>query len=154
VGPLTLTTRARAAWTSCLRPRRRALSRAIERRPAVPGRGRRLHDEELRQLLDAVAVGQVTPGPVFTTATFVGYVLGGAPGAGVATIGIFLPAFVFVALSGPLVPRLRRSRIASTVLDGVSVASLALMVVVTLSSVVPRSWTSRPYCLPSQARFC
>ncbi|HWU91529.1 MAG TPA: chromate efflux transporter [Kofleriaceae bacterium] len=84
------------------------------------------------QLLDAVAVGQVTPGPVFTTATFIGYVLGGALGAGVATIGIFLPAFVFVALSGPLVPRLRRSRTAGAVLDGVNVASLALMAAVTL----------------------
>lgn len=84
------------------------------------------------QLLDAVAVGQVTPGPVFTTATFIGYVLGGAPGAGVATIGIFLPAFVFVAVSGPLLPRLRRSRTAGAVLDGVNVASLALMAVVTL----------------------
>jgi chromate transporter len=84
-----------------------------------------------RQLLDAVAVGQVTPGPVFTTATFVGYVLGGAPGAAVATVGIFLPAFVFVALSGALVPRLRRSPTAGAVLDGVNVASLALMAVVT-----------------------
>lgn len=84
------------------------------------------------QLLDAIAVGQITPGPVFTTATFIGYVLGGAAGAGVATLGIFLPAFVFVAISGPLVPRLRRSRTAGAVLDGVNVASLALMAVVTL----------------------
>jgi len=84
-----------------------------------------------QQLLDAVAVGQVTPGPVFTTATFVGYVVAGAPGAVVATIGIFLPAFVFVALSGPLVPRIRRSRVAAAALDGVNVASLALMAVVT-----------------------
>ena len=83
-----------------------------------------------RQLLDAVAVGQVTPGPVFTTATFVGYVLGGPAGAAAATVGIFLPAFVFVALSGPLVPRLRRSPTAGAVLDGVNVASLALMAVV------------------------
>jgi chromate transporter len=84
-----------------------------------------------RQLLDAVAVGQITPGPVFTTATFIGFVLGGTPGALVATVGIFLPAFVFVALSGPLVPRLRRSPTAGAVLDGVNVASLALMAVVT-----------------------
>ncbi len=83
------------------------------------------------QLLDAVAVGQVTPGPVFTTATFVGYVLGGPSGAVLATVGIFLPAFVFVALSGPLVPRLRRSWVAGAFLDGVNVASLALMAVVT-----------------------
>jgi chromate transporter len=83
------------------------------------------------QLLDAVAVGQITQGPVFTTATFIGYLLGGGPGAAVATLAIFLPAFVFVALSGPLVPRLRRSRVAAAVLDGVNVASLALMVVVT-----------------------
>jgi chromate transporter len=82
------------------------------------------------QLLDAIAVGQVTPGPVFTTATFVGYVLGGAAGAGVATLGIFLPAFVFVAVSGPLVPRLRRSPLAGRALDGVNVTSLALMAVV------------------------
>jgi chromate transporter len=84
------------------------------------------------QLLDAVAIGQVTPGPVFTTATFVGYVLGGHVGAAAATVGIFLPAFVFVAVSGPLVPRLRRSAIAGAFLDGVNVASLALMAVVTV----------------------
>ncbi len=86
-----------------------------------------------RQLLDAVAAGQVTPGPVFTTATFIGYLLAGARGAAVATVGIFLPAFIFVALSGPLVPLLRRSRTAGAVLDGVTVASLGLMAVV--------SWT-------------
>jgi len=84
-----------------------------------------------RQLLDAVAVGQVTPGPVFTTATFIGYVLAGVPGAVLATVGIFLPAFVFVAVSGPLIPRLRRSRFAGAALDGVNAASLGLMAVVT-----------------------
>ena len=83
------------------------------------------------QLLDAVAVGQVTPGPVFTTATFIGYLLGGTAGAAAATAGIFLPAFIFVALSGPLVPRIRKSAVAGAVLDGVNVASLALMAVVT-----------------------
>jgi chromate transporter len=82
------------------------------------------------QLIDAIAIGQVTPGPVFTSATFIGYVLGGPLGAAVATIGIFLPAFVFVALSGSLVPRMRRSPAAGAVLDGVNVASLALMAVV------------------------
>jgi len=83
------------------------------------------------QLLDAIAVGQITPGPVFSTATFIGYLLGGTPGAVVATCGIFLPAFLFVALSGPLIPRLRRSPTAGAFLDGVIVASLALMAVVT-----------------------
>ena len=83
------------------------------------------------QLIDAIAVGQFTPGPVFTTATFVGYLLAGAPGAIVATLGIFLPAFFFVAISGALVPRIRRSRVAVSALKGVSVASLALMAVVT-----------------------
>lgn len=83
------------------------------------------------QLLDAIAVGQITPGPVFTTATFIGYVLAGVPGAAIATAGIFLPAFCFVALSAPLVPRLRRSVVAGAFLDGVNVASVALMAVVT-----------------------
>jgi len=91
----------------------------------------RLHWLSEQQLLDAIAVGQLTPGPVFTTATFVGYLLGGGPGAAVATIGIFLPAFVFVALSGLFLPRLRRSPIARTALDGINVASLALMAIVT-----------------------
>lgn len=89
------------------------------------------------QLLDAIAVGQITPGPVFTTATFIGYFMGGAPGAVLATVGIFLPAFFFVAVSGPLVPRLRRSPTAGAFLDGVNAASLALMAVVTL--VISRS---------------
>jgi chromate transporter len=83
------------------------------------------------QLLDAIAIGQVTPGPVFTTATFIGYLLGGVPGAAVATVGIFLPAFVLVALSGLVLPRLRRSPTAGAFLDGVNVASLALMADVT-----------------------
>ena len=91
----------------------------------------RWHWLSSEQLLDAIAVGQVTPGPVFTTATFVGYVLAGVPGAGVATIGIFLPAFLFVVLSGSLVPRIRKSPIAAAVLDGVNAGSLALMAVVT-----------------------
>jgi chromate transporter len=84
-----------------------------------------------RQLLDAIAVGQITPGPLFTTATFIGFLLGGTAGAIVATVAIFLPAFAFVAAVGPFVPRLRGSPVAGAVLDGVNVASLALMAVVT-----------------------
>ena len=83
------------------------------------------------QLLDATAVGQITPGPLFTTATFIGYLLGGPLGAVVATVGIFLPSFVFVALSGPLMPRLRKSPLMGAFLDGVNVAALALMAAVT-----------------------
>ncbi|MDQ3930872.1 MAG: chromate transporter [Chloroflexota bacterium] len=84
-----------------------------------------------QQLLDAVAVGQLTPGPFFTTATFIGFLLGGLPGALVATLGIFLPSFVFVAISGPFVRRLRRSSWTASLLDGVNVAALGLMLAVT-----------------------
>jgi chromate transporter len=83
-----------------------------------------------RQLLDAIAMGQVTPGPLSTTATFIGYLLAGVPGAVIATVAIFLPAFFFVAISGPLVPRLRQSPLAGAVLDGVNVSALALIAVV------------------------
>jgi chromate transporter len=91
----------------------------------VPGL---LSDQEL---LDGVAIGQVTPGPVFTTATFVGYLLAGVPGALLATVGIFLPAFIFVAITGPIIPRLRESPILAGLLDGANVVSLALMAGVT-----------------------
>jgi chromate transporter len=84
-----------------------------------------------QQLMDAIAVGQFTPGPVFTTATFIGYLVAGVPGALLATLGIFLPSFIFVAASSPLIPRIRRSAWAGSFLDGVNVASLALMAVVT-----------------------
>ncbi len=84
-----------------------------------------------RQLLDAIAMGQVTPGPLSTTTTFIGYLLGGLPGAVIATVAVFLPAFFFVAISGPLVPHLRRSPLAGAVLDGVNVAALALIAAVT-----------------------
>lgn len=84
------------------------------------------------QLLDAVAAGQVTPGPLFSTSTFIGFILAGVSGATVATLGIFLPSFVFVAISGPIIPKLRQSALAGAFLDGVIAASLALMAVVTL----------------------
>jgi chromate transporter len=92
----------------------------------------RLHWITQSQLLDAVAVGQVTPGPVFTTATFIGYLLGGVTGATVATVAIFIPGFIFVAASRPLIPRIRRSNIAGAFLDGVNVGALALLAVVTV----------------------
>ena len=84
-----------------------------------------------QQLLDAVAIGQFTPGPVFTTATFIGYVIAGNAGAIAATIGIFLPAFVLVALVNPWVPKLRQSPWAAGFLDGVNAASMGLMAAVT-----------------------
>lgn len=84
-----------------------------------------------QQLLDAVAVGQFTPGPVFTTATFVGYVLAGVPGAVVATIGIFLPSFCFVALLARIMPHLRKAAWTAAFLDGINVAALGLMAGVT-----------------------
>jgi len=84
------------------------------------------------QLLDAVAIGQVTPGPLFTTATFVGYVLAGLPGALVATVAIFAPAFVFVAIIGPLADRLRDRPLTAALLDGVNAAALGLMAAVSV----------------------
>jgi chromate transporter len=84
-----------------------------------------------QQLLDAVAIGQVTPGPVFTTATFIGFVLGGVSGALWATLGIFLPGFIFVAFSYPLIPRIRHSPWTSGLLDGVNITALGLMAAVT-----------------------
>lgn len=80
-----------------------------------------------QQLLDAVAVGQFTPGPVFTTATFVGYVIAGLPGAVIATIGIFLPSFCFVAAIGPLVAHIRSREWTAALLDGVNAAAVGLM---------------------------
>ena len=85
-----------------------------------------------QQLLDAVAIGQVTPGPVFTAATFIGYLLGGISGALLATLGIFLPSFVFVAISNPLIPKIRNSAWASSLLYGVNASALGLMAAVTL----------------------
>jgi chromate transporter len=92
----------------------------------------RLHWMTERQLVDAIAVGQFTPGPVFTTATFIGYMLGGTPGALVATGAIFLPAFVYVAITAPILPALRQSAVLAGALDGVNIASLALMAVTAL----------------------
>ena len=83
-----------------------------------------------QQLLDAIAIGQITPGPVFTTATFIGFLLGGPVGSVAATVGIFLPAFVFVALTRPLVHRMRRSPRTAALLDGINAGSLAMMVFV------------------------
>ncbi len=83
-----------------------------------------------RQLLDAVAAGQITPGALFTTATFIGYLLAGVPGAAVGTVAVFLPAFVGVAASIPILPRLERSRAARAFLDGVNAVAIALLAVV------------------------
>lgn len=83
-----------------------------------------------QQLLDAIAIGQFTPGPVLTTATFIGYVLAGLPGAAVATFGIFAPSFLFVLISNPLIPRLRQSAAASAFLDAVNASAIGLMAAV------------------------
>jgi chromate transporter len=84
-----------------------------------------------QQLLDAVAIGQITPGPLFTAATFIGYILGGVPGGLLATLGIFLPSFIFVAISNPLIPKIRGSAWAGSLLDGVNASALGLMAAVT-----------------------
>src|ERR1041385_1792299 len=85
------------------------------------------------QLLDAVAVGQFTPGPVLSTATFIGYVILGLPGAAVGTMGIFLPSFIFVLVTSPFVPKLRKSFMTSGFLDGVNAASIGLMIAVCIT---------------------
>jgi chromate transporter len=85
-----------------------------------------------QQVLDAVSVGQVTPGPVFTTATFIGYLLAGVPGALLATVGIFIPSFFMVAVVERVVPRLRRSPWTGAALDGIAAAALGLMAGVTI----------------------
>ena len=94
------------------------------------------------QLLDAIAIGQFTPGPVLSTATFIGYILGGVPGATVATVGIFLPSFFYVALLAPVLFRLRQSRWIAAFLDSVNVGAVALMagVTVRLGADTLRSW--------------
>ena len=83
-----------------------------------------------QELIDAIAVGQFTPGPVFSSATFIGWQIGGLPGAIAATIGIFLPSFLFVALLNPLIPKLRSSKLFSAFLDTVNVASIAIILAV------------------------
>ena len=88
------------------------------------------------QLLDAIAIGQFTPGPLSCTATFIGYLLGGWPGALVATAGIFLPSFLFVLATNPLIPRIRRSATAANFLDAVNVSAIGLMAAVTLELAV------------------
>ncbi len=85
------------------------------------------------QLVDAIAVGQFTPGPVFSSVTFIGWQMNGLPGAVIATIGVFLPSFIFVALLNPLVPRMRRSKLFSAFLDGVNVGSVAVIVTVCIA---------------------
>jgi chromate transporter len=84
------------------------------------------------QLLDAIAIGQFTPGPLSCTATFIGYLLGGWPGALVATAGIFLPSFLFVLATNPFIPRIRRSATAASFLDAVTVSAIGLMAAVSV----------------------
>jgi chromate transporter len=84
-----------------------------------------------QQLLDVVAIGQITPGPFFSTATAIGYLLGSYPGAVIATVGILLPSFILVMLTSPLIPRIRDSKIISNLMDGINAASIGLMAAVT-----------------------
>ena len=93
----------------------------------------RLHWITTPQLLDAVTAGQVTPGPVFATAAFLGYLLRGWAGAAVATVAIFLPSFVMAGLVGALAGRIRKSPLAAAFLDGVNAAAVALMAAVAIS---------------------
>jgi len=97
-----------------------------------------------QQLIDAIAVGQMTPGPELSSATFIGYLVSGWPGALVATVAVFLPSFVIVVLMGPVIPRLRQSRIAQAFLKGVNAAVVALILAVSLAlfrSAIVDGWT-------------
>ncbi|MBV5259735.1 chromate efflux transporter [Synechococcus moorigangaii CMS01] len=85
-----------------------------------------------QQLLDAIAIGQITPGPLTSTATFIGYLLGGYAGAGVATLGMFLPSFLFVMVLNPILPKLLQAKSFRAFLDGVNIGALSLMTVVTV----------------------
>ncbi len=98
-----------------------------------------------QQLLDAIAVGQLTPGPISSTATFIGYLILGTPGAIVATLGIFLPSFIFVLLSHPFIAKLRQSKWASAFLDAVNASSVALIVVVTAKLSQSVLWTGHTF---------
>ena len=106
-----------------------------------------------QQLLDAVAIGQFTPGPVLSTATFIGYILGGVPGAVVATIGIFLPSFFYVALLAPVLLRLRQSAWMAAFLDSVNICAIALMAGVTWRLAIDalKNWPARILFLAASA---
>ncbi|MCA9845788.1 MAG: chromate efflux transporter, partial [Dehalococcoidia bacterium] len=109
-----------------------------------------------QQLLDAIAIGQLTPGPVFTTATFVGYITGGFPGAFIATAAIFAPGFLYVAMVNPLLPRLRGNIVASALIDGVNIAAIGLMAGVLaelLRSGVVDIWTGAILAIAAVALF-
>jgi len=98
-----------------------------------------------QQLLDAIAVGQMTPGPVLSSATFIGYLVAGVPGAVISTIAVFLPSFVIVALIGPWIPRLRRSPVVQACLRGVNAAVVALILAVSITlfrSAIVDVWTA------------
>lgn len=84
-----------------------------------------------QRLIDAIAIGQITPGPLFTSATFIGYLFGGVPVALIASLGIFLPTYIFVSISNPIILKLRASPWGGSLLDGVIVASFGLMAAVT-----------------------
>lgn len=97
-----------------------------------------------QQLLDAIAVGQMTPGPVLSSATFIGYLVAGLPGAVVSTVAVFLPSFAIIALIGPWIPRLRKSPVARAFLRGVNAAVVALILAVSVAlfrSAIVDVWT-------------
>jgi chromate transporter len=101
-----------------------------------------------QQLLDAIAIGQFTPGPVLSTATFIGYQLDGLSGAILASVGIFLPSFIFVLILNPLVPKMRKSVFLSSFLDAVNIAAVAVMlgVLVDMGQQTLTDWKAMLLC--------